>query len=102
MTDRFELADWLFVFGTAIGQLAHEEVTDKGSGTGKERVYSGDVKYNARILEVDNSGPTRIKVECALESGLIGNRVAWSAKQEGTDEITKCELFLSPGRIIFG
>ncbi len=98
-TDRFELADWLFVFGTAIGQLAHEEVTDTGAGTGQERVHSGDVKYNARIVEVDNSGPTRIKVECGLAPGLIGNLVPWGAKQTIVNEITKCELSSeSPGK----
>jgi hypothetical protein len=83
MTDRFEVADWLFVFGTAIGQVAH----DTG---GNETVYSGDAKHNARIIEVDNSGPTRIKVECRLAPDRISN--LWKARQTITDQITNCDL----------
>jgi len=83
ITDQFELADWLFVFGTAIGQVTH----DTG---GKETVYSGDSQHSARIVEVDNSGPTRIRIECRLAPGRISN--IWKATQTVTDQITKCDL----------
>lgn len=67
-TDKIEYADWLFVCGTAIGQLVHEKVdeaTPSGHAPtkfGTVRKHYGVAKVNAKITNVDNIAHTKIQV----------------------------------------
>jgi hypothetical protein len=91
-TDKFEYVDWLFVFGTAIGYLQHEEVDDTGTATGNA------LEHRASIEEVDDTGVTsRLRVKSTVAARIPPGNVApaarWKIKGAGKeDEITSSTL----------
>lgn len=59
---KFEYADWLFVFGTAVGYLRHEETDALGAPTGRPATYGGDAKHNMTIDAIDTSNVSATKI----------------------------------------
>ncbi|HYO69942.1 MAG TPA: hypothetical protein VEU33_28085, partial [Archangium sp.] len=54
-TDKFKYADWLFVFGTAIGYLEHEDKHTPSMVTPIK--HGGDAKLNVELIAVDQTNP---------------------------------------------
>jgi hypothetical protein len=75
-TDQFKYADWLFVFGTAIGYLLHEAVDNSGQGTGNALTHGGVTKFNVAITHVDDTDPlvTKLQVD-ASSAPAVGQQV---------------------------
>ncbi|QDE71106.1 hypothetical protein BHS09_31310 [Myxococcus xanthus] len=56
-TDKPEYADWLFVFGSAIGYLPHEELDAvTGAPTGTPLTHGGEGQVHAVLLDADTTG----------------------------------------------
>ena len=75
-TDQFKYVDWLFVLGSAIGYLDHEQFKKDGSGKNKATRHEGEAKHN---IEIENpaSGPKAIEIE----SKLAKPEVKWKIVQ---------------------
>lgn len=78
-TDKFEYVDWLFVMGTAIGYLDHEQLKKSGVGSGKALHHSGVNKHNVTIDSV-TTGPKTITVT----SKLASPEASWKVTQGKT------------------
>jgi hypothetical protein len=97
-TDKFEYADWLFQFGTALGLLKHEQ--DTGSGVEEKR-------YDVQIVGLDDSDPsfTKIKVKSKICSRIPSTTdkgkgaVRWKVKQAPSAEIEVVECTLDTGDV---
>ncbi len=87
-TNQFKYADWLFIFGTAIGYLPHADGN-------KKITYSGDAKHNALIMETGGKTVTLIRVQTLLAQKLnasIKLGVKWKVVQDAlSDEVTACQ-----------
>ena len=73
-TDKFEYVDWLFVLGTAIGYLDHEQLKKSQKGTGKSNRYEGEDKHNVVIEDV-TSVPKEIRVESTFAAPEVGWKI---------------------------
>jgi len=80
-TDKLDYVDWLFVFGTAIGYILHEEVDATGKGTGGRVSHKEYGQLDAKITAVDDRDAT--DTEITLESARPPTK-AWKVKQAST------------------
>jgi hypothetical protein len=73
-TDKFEYVDWLFVLGTAIGYLDHEQLKKNQKGTGKSNRYQGEDKHNVVVEDV-TSVPKEIRIASTLATPEVGWKI---------------------------
>lgn len=93
-----EYADWLFVYGTAIGYLPNEEVDDKGAPTGTAKTFAtvdhpGLVPYPGTITKVTTTEVTRVEIDSKdlPAIGLVGATLENGAATL-EDEVTASRL----------
>jgi hypothetical protein len=75
-TDKLDYADWLFVFGTAIGYLRQGEVIGSGPKT-----HGGDATYEVKITDIDTSDPTDLVITLATTPSSHSPPNAWTVTQ---------------------
>ena len=96
-TDRFDYADWLFVFGTAIGYLPH-------GGAESPAKELTEASYNVDITGSAGDTVSKIKVASALGSYIadsIALGVTWRLSQEALNEaVTMCHYDKADGSLL--
>jgi len=74
-TDKFDYVDWLFVMGTSIGSLQHEQLKSDGSGKGKSIAHEGEAKHNIAIEDAAVAAKT-IRIESKLATPVTGWKIS--------------------------
>ena len=100
-TDQFIYADWLFVFGTAIGRLLHDEPDKKtGKGTGKGTRHGGGEPLNGEVVDILGTDKIVVDIPSRWEelSAVVGNQMPVIVKQATLDAISTKYAFDNPAK----
>jgi hypothetical protein len=92
-TDQFKYADWLFVFGTAIGYIRHEE--SPGNKLRFEGMVQGQILEFGKSPTGERNSLVRVKIPNAsrVSHAMTNVKEAWKLQQGNLrEDITACAL----------